>query len=266
MLLIGSRALAFWDHTFKPKEDADWDIICKEEEKDYILSWAGMDKRIEFHDYKHLNNGRLHDRETLGRTHNLHIASLGTLALIKRSHLWRDYKWNKHITQYHKHLMKQPFSYPIELLNERIKLTKEAYPQGQPSLMKPNEDFFDDAVEKVYDHDSIHELAAFYEEPLYLRLKLDFSSAWCVKDLWDLLSHEDQLKCVAEETYVIATERFLVRKNWDWPYKLAYFEALKKVCTTLTSGYFRDKAIDYYPEIVSLFDTEKFTFIKENLK
>lgn len=265
MLLIGSRALAFWDHTFKPKEDADWDIICKEEDKEKLHSWGKENgNRIEIHDYNHLNNGAIYDKYYFGK--DIEVAPLGVLALIKRSHLWRDYKWDKHITQYHKHLMKQPFAYPPELLNERIKLTKEAYPQGQPSLMKPNEDFFDDAVEKVYDHDSIHELAAFYEEPLYLRLKLDFSSAWCVKDLWDLLSHEDQLKCVAEETYVIATERFLVRKNWDWPYKLAYFEALKKVCTTLTSGYFRDKAIDYYPEIVSLFDTEKFTFIKENLK
>jgi len=26
MLLIGSRALAYWDETFKIKEDADWDI------------------------------------------------------------------------------------------------------------------------------------------------------------------------------------------------------------------------------------------------
>lgn len=266
MLLIGSRALAYWDLDFKLKEDADWDIICKEEEKDYILSWAGKDKRVEFHNYEHLNNGRLDDLETLGRPHDLHIASLGTLALIKRSHLWRDYKWDKHITQYHKHMLKFSFGYRKEFLEERIKLTKEAYPQGQPSLMKTNEDFFDDAVAKVYDHDAIHELAAYYKEPLYLKLKRDFSKAWCEADLWDNLSHNDQLKCVAEETYVIATERFLVRKNWDYPYKLAYLEALKKVCTTLTSGYFRDKAIDYYPQIVSLFDTEKFNFIKENLK
>lgn len=28
----------------------------------------------------------------------------------------------------------------------------------------------------------------------------------------------------------------------------------------------REKAIDYYPEVVSLFDTERFNFIKENLK
>lgn len=266
MLLIGSRALAWHNPDFKFKPDADWDIICREEEKEYLLHWAGEDKRIEFHDYEHLNNSKFYDKEVDGEPYRIHIASLGTLALIKRSHLWRDYKWDKHITQYHKFIQTLPYAYSTEDLEERIKLTKEAYPQAQPKLNKTNEDFFDDAVEKIYDHDAIHELAAYYEEPLYVRLKDDQSSAWCKKELWDNLSHYDQLKCVAEETYVIATERFLVRNNWKYPYKQAYFDALKKVCTTLTSGYFRDKAIDYYPQIVSLFDTAKFNFIKENLK
>lgn len=266
MLLIGSRALAYWDDTFKPKDDADWDIICEDKDKDFVLSWAGKDKRVEFHDYNHLNNAKLHDKEVQGNKGDISLASMGTLALIKRSHLWRDYKWDKHITQYHKHIKKFAYSYPVEDLEERNKLTKEAYPQGKPSLNKTNEEFFDDAVKKVYDHDFIHELAAYGKEPLYLSLKRDFSKAWCEKDLWEALSHEDQLKCVAEETYVIATERFLVRKNWDYPLKLAYLEALKKVCTTLTSGFFRDKAIDYYPEVVALFNTNKFQHIKENLK
>ena len=50
------------------------------------------------------------------------------------------------------------------MLEERVKLTKEAYPQGNPSLNQTNEDFFDDSVKKVYDHDWLHELVAYPDE------------------------------------------------------------------------------------------------------
>ena len=267
MLLIGSRALAYLDPTFKIKKDADWDIICKEEHKEIAKKLIEpLGGKIDFHDYNALNNAEIYKREVGFSEGRIIVASLGMLAMIKRSHLWRDHFWDKHITQYHKVFSKHAYAYNTDLLNERIKLTKEAYPQPQPSLDKSNEEFFNDAVKKVYDHDFIHELAAYYDKPLYLRLKSDMDRAWCRKPLWDKLSHEEQVKCVAEETYVIATERYLVRNDWDYPVKKAYFEALKKVCTTLTSGFFRDKAIDYYPEVVSLFDTEKFKSIKENLK
>ena len=39
----------------------------------------------------------------------------------------------------------------------------------------------------------------------------------------------------------------------------------KKVCTTLTSGWFRDFAIDNYPEILKLYDHSKFEYVKNQL-
>jgi hypothetical protein len=268
MLLIGSRALAYWDETFKVKEDADWDIICKDEDEVKGLRAQGL--RVEVHKYDDLNNSLIYDScvikstNTLGRTLGLRleVADLNTLALIKRSHLWRDYQWDKHITHYHKHLKPHLLHSDLPHVKERARFTKEKYPQGQPSLNQTNEDFFDDAVAKVYDHDWLHELAAYYDSPLYTRLKRDDSKAWCEKDLWDQLLPEDKAKCIAEEAYVIATERYLVRTNWEFSYRGAYLSALKKICTTLTSGWFRDYAIDSYPEIVSLFDVQKIQSMK----
>jgi len=127
------------------------------------------------------------------------------------------------------------------------------------------EEFFDDAVTKKYNHDFLHSLFAYQEQPMYTRLQTDSTKAWCSKELWDGLTHVEQLQCVAEETYVIATERFMVPKDWKYPAKLAYNKALNKVCTTLCKNWFRDKAIDYYPEVMELFDEGKFLSVKDKL-
>ena len=264
MILIGSRALKYWYPDFPLREDADWDVITSR----YIGGF-----KFERHDPDHLNNKMVvprllntTDRIILPSGHEAAVAPLNVLAAIKRSHLWRDYQWDKHITHYNKYLRQHLDDSVQDFLKERIKLTKEAYPQGNPNLNQSNEEFFNDAVEKVYDHDFIHELAAYYDAPLYTRLKYDDSKAWCEKDLWEQLSLEDKRKCVAEECYVIATERFLVRNNWNYSYKGAYLTALKKVCTTLTSGWFREFSLDNHPEIMALFDVNKLNSIKENLK
>lgn len=271
MILIGSRALKYWYPDLQLRDDADWDVIAPR-------SYRGG-SRIEVHDQRHLNNWDVYDLIHEIRDWNdygpdlqlpngdtVYVAPLPVLAAIKRSHLWRDYQWDKHITHYNKYLRQHLDDSVQDFLQERTRLTKEAYPQGNPNLNQSNEEFFDDAVAKVYDHDFIHELAAYYDKPLYTRLKRDDSKAWCEKDLWEALSLEDKRKCVAEECYVIATERFLVRHNWNYSYKGAYLTALKKVCTTLTSGWFRDAALDNHPEIMALFDVNKLNSIKENLK
>jgi len=162
--------------------------------------------------------------------------------------------------------MKRMNKNDVEFLQERTALTHKMFPQGSPNLNQTVEDFFDDAVTKKYEHDYLHSLFAYYEKPMYTRLQTDSTKAWCSKELWDGLTHVEQLQCVAEETYVIATERFMVPKDWNYPMKLAYGKALNKVCTTLCSNWFRDKAIDYYPEVMELFDEGKFLEVKGKLE
>lgn len=256
-MLIGSQALAYWNPEFTPKPNADWDFIGEQTVE--VPDGA----RIEIHPIEDLNNHKalLFDEEG--------VCSILGLGLIKRSHLWRTRQFDKHITMYHKYLL--PYCREIsgdeEFLVERIKLSKEAYPQSNPTLNKTNEDFFDDAVDKVYDHDYLHTLYAYGDEPMYERLKKSDSmdKAWCEKDLWLGLSDDERNKCVAEECYVIATERFLVPKDWNFNGKRAYYAALEKVCTTLTSGWFRYWAIDHYPEVVYLYDQGKIEDVKGEL-
>lgn len=265
-LLIGSRALEYWSADFKCKPNADWDIIS-------LHGIEDATKRIEVHDCHMLAN---YDMERYASEQFIEIAGQRVyivspigLTIIKRSHLWRDLSFQKHITHYHKHLAKHRLmfnAFDEYMLQKRTKLTMNSYPQGHPSLKKSVEDFFDDYVEKKYNHDYLHELVAYHDKPLYTRLQRNASSAWCDKDLWDKLSNDDKIKCVAEEAQVIAIERFLVPSNWNYAPRHAYLKALDKVCTTLCSGWFRDFAIDNYPEIFNLCDTMKFDNIRKELE
>ena len=269
MLLIGSRALDFWktgkiDH----ESDKDWDFILtrKEGVPKYVSGSDSIDPQWADVCMNHYALENFASDKELWK--GASICSMEGLAAIKRSHLWRDHDFNKHIAIYHNDL--KPYYNPKhdEFVRTRAKLIQDDIKQRHPKLNKTNEDFFDDAVDKVYDHDTLHELVAYGSKPLYTYLKYQGreGSAWCEKDLWDKFSHTDKIHCVAEEVYVIATERFLVPKDWEGSVRVAFMESLRKVCTTLTSGWFRDFAIDNYPDIVLLFNNQKFMDIKEKLK
>lgn len=261
-LLIGSRAIKFNNSEFKLKDTADYDVISvdpiegtEHHKADFLNNYDF--ERYALSDYIMYNGEKLYPLNGTG------------LSIIKRSHLWRDLSFNKHITMYHKYLadhFKNLSISDLKIYNDRLELTKKEFPQGYPKLNKSVKDFFDDAVVKKYDHDLIHKLVAFDEEPLYTYMQRDPGLAWCNKDMWDMFTIEQKNKCVAEETMVIAIERFLVPSEWKHYTKLAYFKAIEKVCTTLTSGWFRDHAIDNYPEIINLYDENRILNIKPLLE
>ena len=272
-ILIGSRAMKHWYPNFPLKENADWDIVS---DKRLVEGREGPNgEPYEFHDVKLLNNEKLEQwaswsgAEYAGE--RLYILRPAALAMVKRSHLHRNLGFQKHITHYHKvltdfRLRNQDDLGLIGFLNERTTLTKKEFPTGNPNLNQPVKEFFDDYVTKKYDHDHLHTLVAYEDKPMYTKLQDDPSLAWCDKYLWDKLDHQQKIYCVAEETQVIAMERFLVPHDWQYSVKHAYLKALDKVCTTLTSGWFRDFAIEYYPEVFNLCDAGKFDRIRKELK
>ena len=257
-LLIGSRALSHWFDDFKLKDNADWDVIT-----DNHIEWA------ETSSPEFLNNGdfcKYASNEVIEHNGvNLTVINPIGLAIIKRSHLYRDLSFDKRITHYHKHL--KSFFIKNSDYDNRVRLTKEMFKQPHPKLNVPVEDFFDDYVVKKYNHDYLHELVAYNNGiPLYKALQDDPSSAWCHKSYWDRFTHTERIRCVAEEAMVIALERFIIPNNWDYIFSIAYHKAVVKICTTLCSGYFRDFAIDNYPEVLSILDKEKFLKVKQILK
>lgn len=254
-ILIGSRALKYWVPEFRISEDADWDVISDKPLWNCEWHKPSVCNNADVWKYASLDSVELPDGSSAW------ICKPKGLALIKRSHLWRTVGFEKSIVHWHKylkHFTQDLNSDDLLFLSNRIQKTKEQFPQRHPSLKQSVEDFFDDYVEKKYNHDFLHELVAFHDKPLYTRMQRDPSSAWCEKDLWDNFSYDDKVRCVAEECFVISIERFLVPQDWAFNPKIAYSRALNKVCTTLCSGWFRDFAIDNYPEVMQQFNKQLY--------
>ena len=114
----------------------------------------------------------------------------------------------------------------------------------------------------------IHEEVAYEDQPMFTLMQKD-ATVTCHKDLWDQMSHTQQLQCVSEEAMVIAIERYLLPAQMESiptkPAQACYRWALWRICTTLCSGWFREFAIDHYYEVLNMFNEEKINTTVDNI-
>jgi hypothetical protein len=129
---------------------------------------------------------------------------------------------------------------------------KETLSYQHPKLNQSKKDFFTDDVPYKYDHDSIHKAVKLYGQPAYTYFKEDQSEVKVSKKLWNKLPYEIQLAAVYEESCVLALERSQI------PYPktdrfVSFQIALMKVCTSITSGWFREFAWENYDAVIELY-------------
>ena len=101
---------------------------------------------------------------------------------------------------------------------------------------KSKEDFFNDFVTYIYDHDYLHTLVSYPDEPMYKKI-LKNNEEVLIDDIkFDILSFDDKIREIKEEIVVIAVERWLTNPCWkgktSW-YE-AYIKSLKKTILFLT--------------------------------
>lgn len=134
---------------------------------------------------------------------------------------------------------------------------KETYHYQHPNLNRKKEEFFsDDGIGYVYDHDSIHEAVKTHYTPAYNLFKNEQKEVLCDMTLFDNLPLDIKLDAVWEESAVLALERAVIPNDTD-P-KRAFRIALQKVCTSITSGKFREFAWEQYDRILALNDKRDF--------
>mgnify|MGYP003451549692 FL=1 len=148
-----------------------------------------------------------------------------------------------------------------EWLKER---EKETYNYSHPKLSVSKDEFFkkdDGQVVYIYDHDTIHIAMARFDKPAYEYFKPEGSQVLCDKKMFFDSPEEIKLASVIEEATVLALERSQIPYKGLveplWSFKMALF----KVCTSITSGYWREYAWEHYNEALSLYDdqyVEKF--------
>lgn len=133
------------------------------------------------------------------------------------------------------------------IMEERQNLTLKKHPK----LNVDKESFFTDDVPYKYDHDTIHEAIKIFEKPAYQFYIADGEQVQCSKEKWDMQLDCIKLAGVIEEASVLALERSIIPFDTD-PQK-AFEMALEKVCTSITSGWFREYAWENYGRVLKNF-------------
>ncbi len=195
---------------------------------------------------------------------NLSCAPLPILAALKKAHLILPHRWNAQIRRYAelKALLNvdvfDPWSSAWgQMTHEVYALHREeclAKAKKHPKLAQGKKAFFGDESYEIFDHDSIHEALAYPRQPAYVQIKGETAEVYCSKAKWEALDEIERMRCVKEEASILALERSILPALFQnkeyrgaaW----AYARALMGIGTTITSGWFRDYAIERYDQAV----------------
>ena len=180
------------------------------------------------------------------------IASPEVLYTLKMSHRFKKnsphfMKTMDHIKALREYLCSDEIpEYLLEFYNLRV---KETYDYKHPSLDVSKDDFFaDDGIPYEYDHDSLHEAVRILDKPAYTYFKPDDKEVYCSKEMFYQQEYNVQLLSVVEEAMVLTLERSLIPHKFNPDADKMFRYALMKVCTSITSGWWRDFAWEHYEE------------------
>jgi hypothetical protein len=285
MILVGSRAANF--HITDFRQPKDWDFILplrdifsfsvnhgdsidflypKNEWKFTGKLKTGPRFEIEVADYNPSamlmwNNRHQFDEISLDGDSFLpttvFVADPSWLCMMKRSHLYWNVHWDKSIADYHQ--LKELVGGNLtddnwKFLDLRIKENEAKWGKSKTNLNVSNDEFFSRSqkIGRKYEHDELHEAVKYESIPLYQACKADQSKANLDLSLFKLWDKEQQQRLVREEAMVIALERVIIPKMLTGApidAQAAYHYALRRICTNLTSGWFRDFAIENWASI-----------------
>lgn len=271
MILVGSRALALRAPFLLNRKPVDFDFICSYDEYE---NWFAKNKHlikinkhytlpsekkiiiegnsnIEFELIEKSESAKMfydlvsNDSKTLKTSFGL-VPNLNLLYTLKNSHKYlknNPYFWKTYVDIA---IMKEFGCQILPEYNEFFKLReKETYTYSHPKLNVSKKDFFNyDQVDYKYDHDSIHQCVYLYDRPAYTYFTKDGSEVLSDKKKFFECSEEIKLAAVIEETCVLAIERSYVPYKELFNLEQTYKFALSKVCTSITSGWFRTYAYD----------------------
>lgn len=150
----------------------------------------------------------------------------------------------------------------------------ESYDYAHPKLDVTSKEFFTgDGVNYIYDHDSLHLAVALTHEwdnprdqncydyhsvPAYTQYMKDDSEVMTSKEKFFSVDEEIRLFGVYEESCVLALERSQIPhglgKEGGPSARWSFEMALMKVCTSITSGFFREYAWEHYNEVLALYN------------
>ena len=227
--LVGSRAIQSHFPDFREPKDWDWFQHGKWDsflpDKEFLTSVFG---RCDVFDDPRLGDWAWGD-----------VATPDELYTIKVSHsFWvinTTGNWDKHVRDIV--FLKAHGATLIRPLYDILRpIWADSYRRHTVSLAKTAKDFFDDAVDRKYDHDSIHETIAYGDRPLYESVLKEGSEVAVDNAKFRAMDLGTQLNLVREEVYATALERYLIPEDYRGSPRAAYVKALRKTATSLFKG------------------------------
>lgn len=282
MLLIGSGALR--KHGIDPQRlQLDEDYICTIDEYHAFVKNKGKDvvHAVPMNDSKFVVktiNKEIFEFEIawgeseptssdliLEANKGKTIASLETLLLLKLSHRYKKDSPHFYKTLCDIELLRNHGVILPKEMKKILKLReKETYTYKHPNLNQGKENFFkNDGLKYIYDHDTIHLAVKHFEKPAYEYYKSDNAQVLCDKEKFWALPEEYRLRGVLEEVLVLALERSQIPNKYKVDRRWSFNKAHEKVCTSITSGFFREFAYDNFRQVQAMYlPTYVDTFIK----
>lgn len=270
MILIGSRAMAIRAGNLLTRSPRDFDFICTESEyhnwirsnKDHFRPkkiYGYENKQIVESDEANLefeivtagtSSEKIfeivqNDPESIRTSFGL-VPTLDMLFTIKSAHRYKKFYnasagfW-KTLCDYHAMKKVGAEIRPEYLEAFKLRETESYAEQKHPVLNQTKSNFFkDDAVDYIFDHDSIHESQKFFDKPAYKYYARDNSEIFSDKKKFFECDDAIRLAGAIEETSVLSIERSYVPFRGTWAPKKAWMFALSKVASSITSGFFRE--------------------------
>ncbi|WP_190822006.1 DUF7275 domain-containing protein [Saccharopolyspora pogona] len=166
-------------------------------------------------------------------------ATLDELYTLKVSHSYWELKngsWDKHIND-GMALKAAGARLLLDLHKLLYKVWEEKHGKKKVDLSQEAEDFFSDAVKRIYEHDSIHDSVAYGDRPLYESVLKDGASVDIDMGKIRGLPFEDKVRLYREEIYATALERLVIPSGYKCSPRRAYSWALRRTITSLTKGW-----------------------------
>ena len=233
------KNVAGWD-TFMPTSGKNWVFRQGEDIVEVEIAWPGSSGDMLL---KYCNACATEAAD------DIFVASLDVCLMLKLSH--RYLKNSPHFLKTMKDIKILRDS-AVELNEQLLEILKvreeETYSYDHPNLDRTKDEFFVD--DYLFDHDSLHLAVAVDDQPAYTRFKRENSEVSLDMNKFDNLPLGLRLDAVYEEVAVLALERSVIPfgKDEQW----AFEKALEKVCTSITSGRFREFAWENYDLVLEV--------------
>lgn len=190
------------------------------------------------------------------------MATYNTVYALKMSHryLKNSPHFLKTMADIH-YLRGRGCAIPYSLRDWYKQREKETYDYSHPVLNQSKASFFDGTVPYIYDHDSIHRAVAIAGDPAYTKYGIKGEEVLSSREAFFDAPELVRLQGVVEEAYVLALERSIIPHPGVLTHEAAFLLALEKVCTSITSGWFREFAWENYYTAAKMYDSsfvEKF--------